>query len=82
MLAPPDPQMRRAALAGSPLSQSLSHTEDTSLATHTFQAEKLQRPFCCEKPRGEYETFGDDERLAREHLEYFCEEYADVWAPL
>jgi hypothetical protein len=26
---------------------------------------------------GEYETFGDDERLAREHAEYFYEEYLE-----
>ena len=25
----------------------------------------------------EFETFGDDERLAREHAEYFYEEYLD-----
>ena len=25
----------------------------------------------------EYETFGDDERLAREHVEYFYEEYLE-----
>ena len=25
----------------------------------------------------EYETFGDDERLAREHAEYFYEEYLE-----
>ena len=27
----------------------------------------------------EYETFGDNERLAREHAEYFSEDYADVY---
>jgi hypothetical protein len=26
-------------------------------------------------PGDEYETFGDDERLAREHAEYFSEDY-------
>ena len=26
---------------------------------------------------GEYEAFGDDERLAREHVEYFYEEYLE-----
>jgi hypothetical protein len=26
---------------------------------------------------GQYETFGDDERLAREHAEYFCEGYLE-----
>jgi hypothetical protein len=26
---------------------------------------------------GEYEIFGDDERLAREHVEYFYEEYLE-----
>jgi hypothetical protein len=28
---------------------------------------------------GEYETFGDDERLAREHAEKFSEDYLDVF---
>lgn len=76
----PSPKTTRAALAGSPLSQNSSHTEDTSLAAREFQGEKLRPPFCfCEKPPGEFETFGDDGRLAREHAEYFYEEYADVY---
>lgn len=80
MLAPPDPKMRRATLAGGPVSQNSSHTEDISLAAREFQVEKSSRLFClCEKPPGEFETFGDDERLARAHAEYFSEEYADVY---
>lgn len=44
----PDPQMERAALAGSPKFQTKLHTEDSSLAAADFQAEKLRRlySFC------------------------------------
>ena len=53
MLAQPDPEMRKAALAGGPVSQNSYHTQDTSLAARDFQAEKLRRLFCfCEKPTG------------------------------
>jgi hypothetical protein len=78
MRALPDPEMRRAALAGSPVSQNSFHTEDTSLAAREFQAEKLRRLFCfCEKSADQFETLGDDERLTREHAEYFYEEYLE-----
>jgi hypothetical protein len=50
MLAPPDPEMRRAAplAESSPKSQNSSHTENTSLAARDFQARKLSRfsSFC------------------------------------
>jgi hypothetical protein len=78
--APLPPETTRAALAGGPVSQNSFHAEDISLAARDFQAEKLRRLFCsCETPPGEFETFGDDGRLAREHAEYFCEEHADVY---
>ena len=41
---PPDiPQMRRAALAGSPVSQSLIRVEDLTEAVAEFQAQKLRK---------------------------------------
>jgi hypothetical protein len=44
MCGPPDPNAKRAALAGSPVSQNL-RTEDSSLAASDFQALKLRRLF-------------------------------------
>jgi hypothetical protein len=49
MRGPPDPEMRRAASAqGSPQSQILHNTEESSLAASDFQARKLSRlySFC------------------------------------
>jgi hypothetical protein len=44
--SPPDPEMRRAALAGSPVSQSLSNAENSTKAVPNFQVEKIRR-LCC-----------------------------------
>jgi hypothetical protein len=43
MCGPPDPEMRRAALAGSPLSQSHNSSTKSSLAPSDYQAQKLRR---------------------------------------
>jgi hypothetical protein len=69
-MEPPDPEMRRAALAGSPQSQADNGTEEFSLAASDFQARSR-------KIADEYETFDDDERIAHAHAEYFGDEYLE-----
>ena len=48
MHGPPDPEMRGAAVPGSPVSQVSLRTEDSSLEASDLQAEKLRRlySFC------------------------------------
>jgi hypothetical protein len=45
MCGPPDPEMRRAALAGSPQSQMDNSNEESSLSAPDFQAHRLRRLF-------------------------------------
>jgi hypothetical protein len=48
MHRPPDPEMRRAALAGSPQSQNHSHTQDSNLtATDLHRLFSLCRATAC-----------------------------------
>ena len=78
MLAPPDPKMRRAALAGSPLSQNSFHTQDTSLAARIFKRRNSTAGYLLvPSPQTNLKHSATTGALLVSRL--FCDEYADVY---